>query len=234
MSELFVAPCSHFMAKQAVGRWHYSRRLPSGEVHRFGVWESGVFIGVVLFGNGAAPRIADPFGLKQSEVMEMVRVALTSHQNPVTRIVAVAIRQLRHAFPSLRVLVSFADPKEGHHGGIYQAGNWIYLGEANAMSGRWLVVDGRLRHPMSVFKKYGTRSVGWLRQHIDPAARRFDLPAKHKYVLPLDAEMRAQLAPLAKPYPKRAGSIDSDVTANPAGEGGASPTSALDLFGEVA
>jgi hypothetical protein len=57
---------------------------------------------------------------------------------------------------------------------------------------------------------------------------------KHKYALPLDAAMREQIAPLAKPYPKRAESIGSDVADDQSEEGGATPTSALDLFGEVA
>jgi hypothetical protein len=53
------------------------------------------------------------------------------------------------------------------------------------------------------------------------------MPAKLKYVWPFDAAMRAKLEAIAQPYPKRAGSIDSDVPAIQAGEGGATPTSAL-------
>ena len=49
--------------------------------------------------------------------------------------------------------------------------------------------------------------------------------------MPLDPKMREAIAPLAKPYPKRtcAGSVDSDTPAIHAGEGGAVPTSALQL-----
>lgn len=52
-------------------------------------------------------------------------------------------------------------------------------------------------------------------------------PGKHRYLMPLDDEMRAKIAPLARPYPKRAGSIASDATANHAGKGSATPTPAL-------
>jgi hypothetical protein len=51
--------------------------------------------------------------------------------------------------------------------------------------------------------------------------------AKYRYLMPLDDEMRAKIAPLAKPYPKRAGSIVTDAPANHAGEGGSVPTPAL-------
>lgn len=52
-------------------------------------------------------------------------------------------------------------------------------------------------------------------------------PGKHRYLMPLDDEMRAKIAPLARPYPKRAGSADSGTLANHAGGGGATPTPAL-------
>ena len=43
---------------------------------------------------------------------------------------------------------------------------------------------------------------------------------KHRYALPLDAEFRARLGPLARPYP-RGRSIESDAPAVQAGEGAA-------------
>lgn len=225
--------CSAALARQACGRWHYSRSSASGRLYRFGVWEEGRFIGAVLFGDGAAPRMAQSFGVEAGQCLELVRVALDSHTTPVTRINATAIRMLRKMRPGLRVVVSFADPAQGHHGGIYQAGNWIYLGVSNRMSGRWLRVNGRVRHPKSIYANYGTRSVVWLRANVDPNACRVDLPAKHKYALPLDAAMRRQLERLAKPYP-RAESIDSDAVGVQSTKGGATPTSALTLFGSAA
>jgi len=45
--------------------------------------------------------------------------------------------------------------------------------------------------------------VAWLRANIDPCAEQVMMGDKHKYVYPLDAAMRAQIQPLAKPYPRR-------------------------------
>ena len=56
---------------------------------------------------------------------------------------------------------------------------------------------------------------------------RIALPLKYKYLMPLDVEMRARILPLAQPYPKRAGSIAADAPAHQAGEGGSTPTPAL-------
>ena len=34
----------------------------------------------------------------------------------------------RHSLPGLRLIVSYADKDQNHHGGIYRATNWIYEG----------------------------------------------------------------------------------------------------------
>jgi len=85
-------------------------------------------------------------------------------------------------------------------------------------------------HPRSLYAKYGVggQSIPWLRAHVDPKAERVKNGVKHKYVMPLDGEIRAKIEPLAKPYPKRAGSADSGTPGIQPGRGGATPTSALD------
>ena len=128
--------------------------------------------------------------------------------------------------PGLKLVVSYADSKEGHLGTIYQATNWIYLGPTTQPH---LKIKGRLVHPRTVYEWYGPggQRIGWLRANVDPRAQRVRMPDKHKYVWPFDRTLRRELEAVAKPYPKRAGSIGSDAPAAQAGEGGASPTPAL-------
>lgn len=194
--------CSHEAAKWAVEHWHYSRAMPAGKLTRIGVWEEGQYIGCVLFGRGAAIHIASPFGLQQTQVCELVRVALKGHKTRVSRILAIALRMLKRAQPGLRLVVSFADSQQGHHGGIYQANGWLYLGGRRDRAYR---LHGHLHHPKTLHTRYGTggQSVAWLRANIDPDAEQVMMADKHKYVYPLDAAMRAQLQLLAKPYPRR-------------------------------
>jgi hypothetical protein len=219
--------CSHAAAKYAVEHWHYSQRMPSGKLVRVGVWENDQYIGCVLFGRGAIYRIGSPFGVGQTEAVELVRVALCRHVTPVSRIVAIAVNMLHKQSPGLRVIVSYADESHGHHGGIYQAMNWVYLGPVTMPTN--VIVNGRPQHRRSAHAAYGTYSIEWLRANVDRNAA-YDVPVtKHKYVMPLDDAMRDQIAPLAKPYPKRsrAGSIDSDAPGFHSGQGGANPTPAL-------
>lgn len=199
MAELTVAPCNRKAAEYAVKHWHYSRAMPSGRLITFGVWEGGRFIGAVIYGRGAAPNLLKPYGLTQAQGCELVRVALTAHDAPVSRIVAETLRQLRHTNPGLRIVVSFADPAEGHKGGIYQAGNWLYTGAMGTAS--YFYVHGRTMHPRSVGAAGWVQSLTWLRANVDPDAHTVEKPGKHRYVMPLDRAMRRQVSKLARPYP---------------------------------
>ena len=214
--------CSHAAAKYAVEHWHYSRRMPAGKMVRIGVWENERFIGCVLFGRGANNNIGKAYGLDQTEVCELVRVALGDHVCAVSRIGSIAIRMLRSLAPRLRLLVSYADPAHGHHGGIYQAMGWVYSGVSEGTH-QIVLPNGQRMHKRSARAKYGTNDAALLGGvWVYPEQ-------KHKYIYPLDDAMREQIAPLAKPYPKRprAERIGSDAPGDHPGEGGAVPTSAL-------
>lgn len=221
---LRVAPCDYKAASYAVKNWHYSECMPSGKLILFGVWEDGRYRGAVMFGRGAIHHIGKPFGVTQAEICELVRVALSSHVNPVSRIMAICLRMLRQTNPGMRAVVSYADAAQGHHGGIYQATNWVYVGAKTAPH---VVIHNVTCHPRSVNAKYGTWSIPWLRKNVDANAHLADSMPKHKYVMPLDADMALTVESMRRPYPKRATSIGADAPGDQPGEGGSQPTVAL-------
>jgi hypothetical protein len=198
---LTVAWCTHEAATYAVMHWHYSKTMPSGKLVKVGAWEAGRFVGAVLFGKGASPNLGGQFGVSNVEVCELVRVAMRDHVTPTTALVAAALRMLRRHSPGLRLVVSFADAGQGHLGTLYQAGNWIYTGPVEHT---WYRVRGRLVHPKTLHSTYGIggQSVPWLRAHVDPKAERVAMPAKHRYLMPLDRAMRRAVMPYALPAPR--------------------------------
>jgi hypothetical protein len=202
-ADLRIDWATHAAAKYACENWHYSKSVPVPPLVKVGVWEYGAYIGVVMFSRGANNNLLKPFGLSQVEGCELTRVALSKHVAPVSRIVSLAIRFLRRNSPNLKLVVSFADPTEGHHGGIYQAGNWLYTGRQSS-STEYMAPDGKQWHGRMVSKtglaqvQGRTRNV-WRHDQCTPIER----PGKHRYLMPLDEAMRAQIAPMAKPYPKR-------------------------------
>jgi hypothetical protein len=200
---LFLGFVDAKSARQACRLWHYSRTVPTPPRVEIGVWEDARFIGVVIFSRGANAQIGQPYGLTDTEVAELTRVALARHQTPVTRIVSVAVKLLRKSSPGLRLLVSYADPAQGHHGGIYQAGGWTYAGETGAIP---FFVDehGKKWHTRQVSadglrKQYG--EVRRVRSHA--GLRKFVSPPKHRYLFALDEAMRRVVAQHAQQPPKR-------------------------------
>lgn len=212
---LKVAPCSHEAAKYAVENWHYSEVLPAGKLFKIGAWEDDKFIGAVIFSYGANNNIGKPYNLKQTEVCELVRVALCSHVWPVSRIMRFALKMLKQHNQGTRLCVSYADPLQGHHGGVYQATGWIYAGSSRAQ--QEVMYKGKVMHKRTANALFGTIK-GMEKSHV---------MWKHKYLMPLDADMRERILPLSKPYPKRAGSSSVEHPTSGGEAGGSIPTPAL-------
>jgi len=224
-AELKLDCCSYEAAKYAVKHWHYSRSLPCSKTARIGIWENGKFIGVVVFAWGANRHLAGEYKLKMTECAELCRVALDRHATPVSRILSVAVRMLTRAMPGIRLIVSYADPNHGHEGKIYQASNWLFVGETSNEAG--IMLNGKLTHRRTINSKYGTSDIDWLRKRVDRNARRFQGKSKYKYLLSLDEEISNRIRTLSKPYPKRATSKENVAPGIHPGEGGVNPTVAL-------
>lgn len=231
--DLRVDWCSYEAAKYAVEKWHYSGQTPNQKLAKLGVWERGKFIGCVLFGSSANKNIGTPYGLKQAEVCELVRVALSRHESNVSQIVSVSIKKLKQSQKGLRLIVSYADPEHKHVGTIYQAGNWVYAGHTDAADE--YIVNGIRMHGRALRSTRSTHKMGgvladnvmeWAKKIIDPNIKKVTGSVKHRYLYPLDRAMRKQIAPLAQPYPKRVScglGVESDTVGDQPTGAGATP-----------
>lgn len=193
-ANLRVDWATHEAAKYACENWHYSKCIPKSKLAKFGVWESSVFKGAIIYGVGATSDLVKRYGLLPEEGCELVRIALKDHETTVSRIISISIRQLKKTFPGLRLVVSFADPEQGHHGGVYQASGWIFTG--NSQSSDEYIYKGKRWQGRSFRNQYKG-----MEKHPDVLIVKGS--SKHRYLMPLDEEMRARIMPLAKPYPKR-------------------------------
>lgn len=195
--------CSHAAAKYAVEHWHYSKSMPTPPVLRIGAWEDERYIGCILFSRGANKNLGSAYGLKATEVCELTRVALSEHKAPVSKMLAIALKMLAKKETGLRLVVSYADTNEGHHGGIYQATNWLYAG-ATPPSYGYVDKQGREWHQRQVSVTGWKPQYGEMRRvpKIEDCTKVYQ-SGKHRYLYPLDDDMRRQIEPLRQPYPKR-------------------------------
>lgn len=197
MDKLLIAPCDMKAARHAVMHWHYSKKMPIGRLVKYGVWEDGRFIGAIIFGRGASYTAGDSFGLEPHQWCELVRVAMTNHTTPVTRCVAIAIRLIKKTQPGLRLILSYADPEQGHGGVIYRAGNWTYLGRSST-SVKYLV-GGKWVHSREVTSGAFGGLSRYTKEQISQLPTR-KAEAKHKFAMPLDDEMHHLLKTMRVDY----------------------------------
>lgn len=229
-SQLKVDWCSFDAAKYAVEHWHYSKSMPAGKTVKVGVWEHSKFIGCVIFSYGAQQHLGKMFGLTMFECPELTRIALNKHETPVTRIVSIAIKMLKRQCPGVRMIISYADCDEGHHGGIYAGGNWIYIGKVQTGGGTpKYKIRGEIIHGRTVHSRYGrgSQNLSWLRANVDPKTELVYTAGKHKYAMPLDDAMKRAAEYHRQPNPKREHSTAVSAPGPQPGEGGSSPTCSL-------
>ena len=143
---------------------------------------------------------------------------MRKHTAEVSRCVSIALRMLKRQCPGIRLVVSFADPEQGHVGGVYKAGGWLYAGKTNAKDE--YIYKGKRWQGRSFRNRFGGMEKSKEVQIIKGSS-------KHRYLMPLDEEMRDRITPLAKPYPKRAGSAAGGTPGIQPGGGGSTPTPAL-------
>lgn len=173
-------------ARYACENWHYACRYPAAKNVKIGAWEDGSFIGVVMFTAGSAGvgQLHKSLGLGPHAVCELQRVALREHRAEVTRIVSIALRMLKQQSPGLEMVISYADPAQGHTGAIYVAGNWHRFGKSSADKA-YEYADGRVIHSRSVdergFKKAFGETEHKCRRPSD-AVRVVHLAPKHRFL----------------------------------------------------
>lgn len=196
-------------AKRWLNQYHYL-----GGTHA--VWSYGVYcpdlIAVVSLGQPANRNgVASKYGLQPwpgNHEITRVGVHPEGPKNTASRAIALVARE--YARRGHEWVFSYADTGQGHHGGIYQALNAVYVGLSPARSA--LVVDGAPVHVRTLANRYrcdGTELLDRLRADGHEVVRVSDgRSAKHTYVLPIGnrasrAAIRKHLGAYALPYPKR-------------------------------
>lgn len=193
-----IVSATNEMIDYACKKYHYSKTAPVGRRMAFAIFEEDEFIGVIIYSTGSNHNIAKPFGLEQGQVIELTRIALKNHKNFVSYYIGKTLKIIKHKSPRVKVIVSYADKDhQKHHGGIYQATNWIYLGVSQTSDTQYFY-KGKWTHERTLNSYHEAKKL--LLKSKLPKRENSD---KHKYIYCLDKELRKKYIQQAKPYPKR-------------------------------
>ena len=199
---LNVIPLPRRLAKRVIEKEHYLHSMPGGTQLCLGTLVEDRLLGVLTFGVGPtnAHRLVD--GAARTDCVTLTRLWLSDElpKNSESRVLGIALRSLQKA-TSFKFVATYADPGAAHIGTIYQATNWIYIGESQSAPLIDLG-DGVGRNSRTVAHRFGTHSLKHFRKH-GMTVKKIPQAAKHRYVYFLDRSWRDRLNPEQLPYPKR-------------------------------
>jgi hypothetical protein len=234
--DLIIKPISAADANRIVKACHYSSKVvPNSQLH-LGVFLNGKCGGAMQFGPSMRKDLIRPLvgGTAWNGFIELNRMAFADWlpRNSESRAIAVAMRLIRKAYPHIEWVVSFADGTQCGDGTIYRASGFVLTGIKKNTEIKIDPRTGKAMATMAAFHKgYAAEISTWkpLVGHmlryiyfLNPEARqRLTCP-----VIPF-SEIQRRGAGMYLGKPKRAQSIANDAPGNQPGEGGATPTCAL-------
>jgi hypothetical protein len=215
---------SNKAVKYACLNFHYAKAIPNVGLAYNVFNKNNEWCGVICYGIGATNNIAEPYNLKQGEVIELVRMALNGKQDSTTKAMAISLKLIKKNAPNVKLVVSYADSEQGHYGIIYQATNWFYTGFSVDTN---LIINGERKHRRTLGSKYGTCSAIELRKK-GLNVEVLKTKPKWKYIYPIDKSLIPLCTSLSKPYPKQAVEVHK-LNSSQSSEkvGGANPTQPL-------
>lgn len=205
--------------------FHYSRRNAGLIRHAFAWRKRGG-----LFGETGEPVAAVTYSQPVNrnfppDSVELSRlVRADGFDRPLSQFVSWTLRWLR-ANTETPFALSYADTTQSHHGGIYQAAGFVYVGETPSNHIGFNAPDGSFIHGRNCNTRFGTRSIEKIAKIRPSWVPVFGMP-KHLYIFPLRqrwATISRQRQWEQKPYPKPNAARLLDDHGTPVRELGANP-----------
>lgn len=232
-----VRPISRKLAEQVIYKYEWLGTMSTTSLH-YGIFWENFCAGVACIGLGATMAGAyhhHQFGIERTDLITLARGACVHWAPPGTnsRLVSVVCRLLA-AEKRWKLLWATSDSDAGEVGTIYQACNWTYIGTSQKNRENEVIApNGRILNVRVITTYARARGIsfsecrkmmldsGWTFQASNP---------KHRYIWILDrndAALAKRIEEMRRPYPKRAGSIAVDAPDHQSGDGGPTPTPAL-------
>lgn len=144
--EMVVREIPAKFARGYIAKNHYSKTFPDSTMFCFAGYLGDKIAGIITYGMGTSVNqytsvFAD---IQKGEYLELTRLwsADTMPRNTESKIISESMKQLPK---KIKLIVTFADPSQGHIGYIYQATNALYIGKS--MGGTMLITkEGIVKH----------------------------------------------------------------------------------------
>lgn len=153
---LEVSPCDVKTVRNFIETHHYSKSINGVKITQcFQVTFNSKLVGAVLFGE-LSTTAWKKFAKSEKEVLELRRLVLLDEceKNSESRVISLTIKWIKKYLNNVKVIVSYADPNQGHTGVIYKASNFKYLGTSSSDTGFIDPESGKVYHSRALRTKY--------------------------------------------------------------------------------
>ena len=193
--------------KDFVERNHYSHNINGLKISTCtGLYIQNQLVGACVFGR-LSTTAWKKFSDSENKVMELRRVVLIDElpKNSESYFIRRSIKIMRKENPEVEILVSYADPEYGHNGIIYQALNFLYIGDT-PQDKILITPEGKRYHSRAMRTTYKGKLKPFaikLRQlYKDGKLSEKIISGKRCYILPLTKKERKKWINKRKSYPK--------------------------------
>lgn len=154
--DLIIIPCPVKDVRWFIETNHYSKNINGVKITQcFKITHNQKLVGAVLFGQ-MSTTAWKKFGESESEVLELRRLVLLDEcgKNSESYVVGFCLRWIYKKIPSVKTIVSYADPMHGHSGIIYKAANFTFSGRTSDDKGYYDPENGKTYHSRALRTKY--------------------------------------------------------------------------------
>lgn len=113
-------------AKKFLEKYHYYSNLGGGGNY-YGALYDGLLICVAVFSSPHRQNLAEKFNIFDQELLELSRLAIRRDfhvKNLASWFISKCVKQIRHQYPKIKMLLSYSDLTYNHDGTVYKASNW--------------------------------------------------------------------------------------------------------------
>lgn len=163
--KLNMKQISSQMARPIIEEGHYSHYMPQSYLC-LGFYYDNWLATVIVYGPPVGRNVAGSVfeGGTERNVWELVRLFSYdwAGKNSESRAISLSFKYIKKNHSEVVALISYADPFEGHQGGIYKATNWRFEGRFD-YSYPVILVDGKQRHPRGLYSEFGSCGIDFLK-----------------------------------------------------------------------
>lgn len=193
-----VKSIDNYQCKDWLLNKHYAKRIPPTE-YAIGIFnEDNILQGIITFGTPVSSTLRDLWKGKY-KLLELNRLVVNEglEKNVLSYFVSTAMKML----PKPKVIVSYADTSQNHHGYIYQATNFFYTGLSAKFKD--VAVKG-LEHQHHTTIEDLARGkedrIGFLKELFGDRLYIIDRPQKHRYFYLLGSKKDIKIMKEMMPY----------------------------------